>query len=207
MADGPLNYILPIVVPLLFVGGLFWLAWRDTRQQHSVWSAFAARRDWDFTATGKLATVMEIQGLHQGHQVSLLTEHRGSGKSRYDVTVLRVDLGDSVPRRLALSPEDRLFNFTNDKQGEARDAALGLAIQKGLVTTEVRQVLQEPRVRGHLLELGQHYPRYSIEERLLEAEHRGVPETVEALEAVIAPALALVEALDEAATGARRSST
>ncbi|WP_164008292.1 hypothetical protein [Pyxidicoccus trucidator] len=189
MAHGPSSYLLPIVVSLLFVGGFLLLVLSQTRQQRAVWSAFAARREWDFTASGRTSNVMEIQGLHQGHQVSLLTERRGSGRSSYAVTVLRVDLRDAVPRQLSLSSEDRPFHVIEGKEGQARDAAL----QQGL--------LQEPRVRRHLLELGQTYLRYSIEVRLLEAEHRGIPKTVEALEAVVAPALELVDALDAAAHG------
>ena len=202
MAPGPWNLILPIAATLLFVGGLLFLAWRHTRRQRAVWRGFAARRDWDFTSTGKMTAVMEIQGLYQGHQVSLLTERRGSGKSREDVTVLRVDLGKAVPRHLALSPEDRVFNFIDGKEGPALDAALVVALQRGVLTPAVQQLFQAPRVRRHLLELGRSSLRYSIEERLLEAEHRGIPETVEALEAVLAPALELVDALNEAARGA-----
>jgi hypothetical protein len=197
--------LLPVVGALVFLGGLYALVLGRMRRRQRAWSTFATQRGWEFSAKGgglRLSNVMEAQGPHQGHQVSLLTERRGSGGSRHDVTVLRVDLGTAVPRRLSLTSEDGLFHLLEGKQGPALDAALELASQRGLVTPEVRQLLQAPRVQQHLLGLGQAYPRYTLEERMLEAEHRGLPDTVEALEAAVAPALDLVDALDAVARGA-----
>lgn len=203
MANGPLNFILPIVVPLLFMGGLLYLTWRQSRRLRTVWSAFAARRDWGFTASGKISGVMELQGQHQGHELSLLTEGRGSGTRRYDVTVLRMDLSDTVPRQLALTPEDRLFKFFGGKDAELGDVELDAALELQGVTPEARALLQVPRVRQSLMGVVKSYERFTLEEGLLEAVHRGIPKKAEALEAVLAPALALVEALDEAAGQAR----
>lgn len=193
--------VLPIVGPLLFVGGFLYLLRRQALRQRDAWSAFAERREWGYTARGGmlLLNVLEVQGPHHGHQVSLLTELRASGRKRTLSTVLRVDLSNVVPPELALPPEDRLFKFFGGKDAELGDTALDGALELQGLTPRARQLLQSARVRKHLLEAHKAYAPFSIEDGLLEAVQRGVPETPEALEALMAPALELVDALDEAA--------
>ena len=204
---------LKFLLPVLFVGGLLLLvgwAFYSTRQhslrQREAWSAFAERRDWGYTARGSTLAlnILEAQGPHRGYQVSLLTEPRSHGRKRHMVTVLRVDLSNLVPPELALTPEDRLRKLSGGKDAEQEDAKLGhaeldSALELQGVTPRARELLQGGRVQKHLLKAHKAYAPFSIENGLLEAVQRGVPETPEALEALMAPALELVDALDEAA--------
>ena len=180
---------------LAFLAALLWLGAalrRSVTQPRRAWSAFAARRDWGFTTSGKRSSVMELQGQHRGHELSLLTEARDGSEKRCDVTVLRMDLSDTVPRQFALPPEDRLFKLLGGQDAQVGDAELDAALE-----------LQGARVRQHLLEVHRTYEHFTLEEGLLEAVYRGIPKTLEELETVLAPALELVDALDEAARQAR----
>jgi hypothetical protein len=196
---------MPIAGNLLFVGGLIYFARRQVQRRRKAWSAFAARRDWSLSTSESFLglSIQEVQGLYQGYQVSLLIEQRGSSKKSYSVTVLRVDLSRVVPWELALTPEDRLFKFFGGKDSEVGDAALDSALEMQGVTPAARELLQGARVRRHLLEAHQSFEHFSLVGGLLEAVHRGVPETPEALETVVAPVLELVDALDEAARHAK----
>ena len=203
----PLAIVLPIVGPLLFVGVMLFLVWRQAEGQRKVWSAFAARRDWGFSASKSflgLTSILEAQGLHRGYQVSVIPERRGSGNKNHQVTVLRVDLSRVVPAELALTPEDRLFKFFGGKDTELGDAALDGALEMQGVTPEALELLQEASVRRYLLEAHQSFEHFSIEDGLLEAVHRGVPKSPDELESVMAPVLGLVDALDNAALHAKK---
>jgi hypothetical protein len=184
-----------ILQALAFLAALLWVGAairRSQTKQRRVWSAFATRRGWGFTTSGKRSSVMELQGQHQGHELSLLTEGRGGSEKRCDVTVLRMDLSDTMPRQLSLTPEDRLFKLLGGKDAQVGGAELDAALE-----------LQGARVRQHLLEVHRAYEHFTLEEGLLEAVYRGIPKTLEELETVLAPALELVDALDEAARQAR----
>jgi hypothetical protein len=200
----PLAIVLPIVGPLLFVGVMLFLVWRQAEGQRKVWSAFAARRDWDFSASKSflgLTRILEAQGLHRGYQVSVMPERRG--KKNPQVTVVRVDLSRVVPWELALTPEDRLFKFFGGNDAELGDAALDGALEMQGVTPAARELLQGARVRRHLLEAHQSFEHFSLVGGLLEAVHRGVPKSPDELESVMAPVFQLVDALDEAARHVR----
>ncbi|MFP2926431.1 hypothetical protein ACLESO_14665 [Pyxidicoccus sp. 3LG] len=192
---------------LLFVAvaaAVYLFRWYSMRRRHGDWSTFAARYDWVFSRSwGSL----EVQGLHQGRQFSLLTESRGSGNNERRVTVVRLELGDALPSELTLEPEglgDRFLKLFGKNDEEVGDAELDEALDLRNVTPESRAVLRAPRVRQQLLALKEHYARFSIVGGLLEAEQHGVPDTVAELEQLVAPALALSKALDEAAGPSRR---
>lgn len=183
----------------LFVVLILALAARDKRRQRKAWLVFATRRGWSFTSSKDF---MEVQGLHQDRQLSLLTEVRGRGKGSHQVMVLRLDVSDLVPQELHLETEGlgnkflKLFGVRDEELGDvALDSALDL---KGL-SPESHALLTTPQVGEHLLRAHRHYQRFSIVAGLLEAEHRGVPQSTETLETHIAPALALADTLIQAA--------
>ncbi|HZI10267.1 MAG TPA: hypothetical protein VE153_07705 [Myxococcus sp.] len=194
MANGssPLEIVLGLAVFALLLGPAVYRGLRKAKQQQQEWAAFASRRDWSFTATGPASSRFVVQGLHHGYPVSVRTEDRGGSVSEldesYDVTVLRVDLRGLIPPNLSLTHEAR------DEKGGGK--ALPPAFLLEGATPDMRELLDAPRVRRLLEELHQAYERFSIEERTLEVVHRGKPETRAELEAVLAPVLALVEALD-----------
>jgi len=141
---------------------------------------------------------MEVEGLYQGQQLSLLTEQRGSGKSRYTVAVVRLDVSHALPVELSLEPEtlgDRFLKLVGKRDEELGDAALDEAFDLKRLSPDARAVLRAPRVARPLLRLPRLFSRFSIEGGLLEVEQRGVPETPEGLEALVAPVLELADAL------------
>ncbi|MBZ4415349.1 hypothetical protein [Myxococcus sp. RHSTA-1-4] len=179
---------------------------RHWNRRRETWNTFASRHDWGFSE--KWGAV-EVQGLFLGQQLSVLTESRGNGKHGREVTVLRLDLGMTLPPELTLSPEglgDKFLKLFGGKDEEVGDEELDRALDVKRLSPESRAALRAPRVREHLLSLHARCARFSIEAGLLEAEWRGVPDTVDALEALVAPALRLAEALHEAA-GKHREST
>lgn len=191
--------VLALLGTALFAVLVLALAARDKRRQRKAWLVFATRRGWSFTSSKDF---MEVQGLHQDRQLSLLTEVRGRGQGTYHVMVLRLDVSDLVPQELHLETEGlgnkflKLFGARDEELGDvALDSALDL---KGL-SPESHALLTKPQVGEHLLRAHRHYQRFSIVAGLLEAEHRGVPQSTETLEAHIAPALALADTLIQAA--------
>jgi hypothetical protein len=190
----------PLVVALVLV--ILVLAWQGWKRRLQAWKTFAARHDWSFSNRwGSL----EIQGLFLGQQLSVLTERRGAGKNRREVTVLRLELA-ALPSELTLEPEglgDKLLKFFGRRDEEVGDAEFDAAFDLEDVSPETRALLRKPRVREQLLMLKRTFSRFSIEAGLLEAERRGVPHTVEALESLVAPALELARALHEAGGGTR----
>lgn len=185
-----LGLLVIAVVPLIAYG-----AWKQHVRRREAWRALAQAHGWSFNHSwGSL----EVEGLYQGQQLSLLTERRGHGKNSYSVTVLRLDLGHALPPELSLEPEhfgDRLLKAFGVKDEELGDAALDEAFDLERLSPQARAVLRAPRVAPRLLALPRAYPRFSIEAGLLEAEQRGIPATREALEGLLAPALALADAL------------
>jgi hypothetical protein len=196
--------LLPMLSPVLLVlalaswGGAVWLSLKRRRES---WSAFAARNDWSCT-TSAWWDSPKIRGRFLGRAFSLCTESRGSGKSQHTVTVLRLELGDTVPPSLHLEPEglgDKFLKLFGRKDEEVGDKELDAALDLKGVSPEARSILLAPRVRRPLLTVRSHYPRFSIVSGTLMAEQADVADTVDALEALVAPALDLGKALDAVA--------
>lgn len=163
-----LTSLLAALVSVAFLTLVGLAVLRTRRRRREAWKALAARHAWSFT---EVRGDLEVQGLHDGRQLSLLTERRGSGQHSHNIAVLRLDLGDVLGRSLMLEDEEL---------GDAEHLA--------------------PEVTRHLQGLREHYPRFAIVAGMLEAELRGVPATLEALEAGVAPALELADALSTAST-------
>ena len=203
--DFLLAILFTLASPLLLVGlskGVRHLGWLDMQWRRKGWREFAEKRGWDLGTTEsrqELSQVLEVRGLHQGCPVFLHNKLRRFSKRAHDEVVLRVDLGTTVPRELSLTSRDPLFTFYSGKAQELSDAAPEEALLLMGTPAPVRELLMAPRVREHLRALGQACKRISLEGGRLEAEPREVPESAETLEALMTPALGLVDALDEAA--------
>ncbi|QSQ20302.1 hypothetical protein JY651_34290 [Pyxidicoccus parkwayensis] len=198
MAGLPLGTYVPALLIALFLALMTFALLRSRKNQHEAWKGLAARHDWTFSET---PGAMEVQGLHQGRQLSLLTEKRGAGKHRHHVTVLRLDLGDVLGRDLVLEPEglgDRFLKLFGRRDEETGDAELDAALDLKRVSPEVRALLRAPEVGRRLLALREQAASFSIVAGMLEVEHHGIPETLGALEARVAPALELADALSTA---------
>ncbi|NTX09439.1 hypothetical protein HUA76_01475 [Myxococcus sp. CA056] len=190
---------LALLGTVLFVVVVLTLAARDKRRQRKAWLVFATRRGWSFTQSKDF---MEVQGLHQDRQLSLLTEVRGQNQGSYHVMVLRLDVSDVVPQELHLETEglgDKFLKLFSVRDEELGDVALDSALNLKGLSPESHALLTTPQVGEHLLRAHRHYQRFSIVAGLLEAEHRGVPASTSALETHIAPALALADTLIQAA--------
>ncbi|MFY2562421.1 hypothetical protein ACN469_32805 [Corallococcus terminator] len=197
--ESPLFPVLALLGTALFAVLVLALAARDKRRQRKAWLVFATRRGWSFTSSKDF---MEVQGLHHERQLSLLTEVRGRGQGTYQVMVLRLDVSDLVPQELTLETEglgDKFLKLFGTRDEELGDVALDSALDLKGLSPESRALLTTPQVGEHLLRAHRHYQRCSIVAGLLEAEHRGVPQSTEALETHIAPALALADTLIQAA--------
>ncbi|MCP3135782.1 hypothetical protein [Pyxidicoccus xibeiensis] len=200
MSSGSPFSFVHVLLVLALIAVLWFFTSRARRERHEAWSTFAARNDWVFSKSKEGG--MEIQGLHQERQLSVLTESRHGGNGHRIVTVVRLELGDALPPELTLEPEglgDRFMKLFGVKDEEVGDAELDEALDLQHVTPESRAVLRNPRVRERVLALRDAYKRFSIVGGLLEAEQDGVPDTVAELDTLVAPAFALSRALDEAA--------
>ncbi|MCP3104449.1 hypothetical protein LZ198_36855 [Myxococcus sp. K15C18031901] len=193
----PATYMPYVVIGLtlgLLAGGFVYAVW-EQRRRHDAWSGFAAERGWNFSESWG---AMEVQGLYQGQQLSVATETRGRGKGRYTTTVVRLDLGDSVPPELHVEREglgNKLLKLVGVRDEELGDAELDAALDLKGLSPESRQLLLADAVATALLEVRRHNERFCIISGLLEAEHRGTPNSPDKLAARVDPLLALADAL------------
>ncbi|NMO17349.1 hypothetical protein HPC49_24145 [Pyxidicoccus fallax] len=199
-----IDYTLYVFVAALVVLSL--MAGFDTarkkKRRRQAWKALSSRHDWGFSERGN---TLEVQGLFRGQQLSLLTERRRHRDEHAVATVLRLELSAMPPEPTVESEGlgDRFLKLFGHGDEEVGDEELDAALDMKRVTPETRALLRNPRVREQLLALHRTFKRFSIEAGLLEAEQRGIPDTVEALEALLAPALGLATALQEAVNGKR----
>ncbi|MCP3058662.1 hypothetical protein LXT21_07755 [Myxococcus sp. K38C18041901] len=186
---------LPLALMVLFVITIIYLGARDKRRQRQAWRIFATRQGWTFSQSGD---VLEVQGLYRERQLSLLTEKYGTGKGSHFVTVLRLELTDALPQELHLETEtfgDKFLKLFGKVDEEVGDAALDSALSLRNLSPRTRELLLTPTLREPLLRAHKSYQRVSIIAGMLEAAKEGVPTAHEDLEALIAPALALADAL------------
>ncbi|WP_426757032.1 hypothetical protein [Myxococcus sp. Y35] len=190
-------YLLPIGAILALA--LFAFAfWKEHQRRNRAWRTFAARRDWGCTSS--LAS-WEIGGLYQGRQVRMNAEQRRDGGKAREYTVVQLELGRALPPDLSIRPErlgDRLLKRVGRRDEEIGDAELDDALALQNLSDEARDVLRAPAVRRQLLVLHQRFARFSIEDERLQLEAHGIPNSVEALESLVAPALLLSDALHDA---------
>ncbi|MCE9672274.1 hypothetical protein LY474_31155 [Myxococcus stipitatus] len=189
---GPVVFLL--LTCFLVVGGVL-VALGERRRRREAWSRFATERGWQYSESwGQL----EVQGLHQERQFSITTETRGRGKSRHTVTVVRLDLGDSVPPELHVEHEclgDKLLKLVGIRDEELGNEVLDAAFDLEGLSPESREVLLADTVARALLEVRRVNERFCIISGLLEAERRGTPSSLEALASRVDPVLDLADAL------------
>lgn len=187
-----------LLLSLLFLAVLLLVAyvlWTRYQRRLEAWRALARQHGWSFRNSW---SALEVEGLHDGQQLSLLTERRGHGKHRYTVTVVRLDVSHALPPELSLEPEglgDRFLKLLGRRDDELGDEALDEAFDLKRLSPKARAVLRAPRVVPCLLQLRRSFARFSIEAGLLEVEQPGVPGTDAELEALLAPVLDLADAL------------
>ncbi len=173
------------------------------RQRRTAWSALADRRGWSFTeAPSRFSVIpsdLEVKGLVHGRRLSLRTETRGQGKQQYEVTLATLDLEAGVSGSLVTRPEGlgpALRNLLRMSHTDLSDADFETVVDAKRTTPEGHALLRDPRLRAHLLKLYHHCSHFSLVECRLEAERRGIPGSLEELEAFVTPVLELGEALD-----------
>lgn len=201
--DDPSSVLLHlgIVGAALAFGFLYWMAHRRRLQ---AWRDFADQHGCDFTES---TASYKVRGRYRGKSFSMYTEHRRSGRSSQLFTVVRLELGTSLPPGLRIGPEgfgDKLRKVFGKRDDEVGDAELDAALDMKNLTDEARDTLRAPRVREPLLLLRQRCANFSIENEELQAEVRGMPASVDTLESLVAPALDLGDALREASAKARK---
>ncbi|MBZ4407584.1 hypothetical protein ACJ2CR_22265 [Myxococcus faecalis] len=186
---------LMLALMVLIALGIIVLGAREKRQQRQAWRIFATRQGWTFS---QASDVLEVQGLYREQQLSLLTEKHGTGKGARFVTVLRLELTDALPQELQLETEtvgDKFLKLFGKVDEEVGDAALDAALNLRDLSPRTRELLLTPSLREPLLRAHRHYHRLCIIAGMLEVAKEGVPTSPEDLEALVAPALALADAL------------
>ncbi|MCK8497891.1 hypothetical protein [Myxococcus fulvus] len=177
------------------IGALYYLEARYKRRRRQAWRIFATRQGWTSSQSDE---DLEVQGLYRGRPLSLRTEATTMSKGQPAITVLRMELGDAAPSELLLetkSLRDRfrgLFGKVDEKVG---DVELDTALSLHNLSPRTRELLLMPSLREPLMHACRHYRRLSILAGTMEAAGEGVPTSPEKLEALIAPALALADAL------------
>lgn len=201
-----LESLLPVLPYLLVavsvaMGGF--ALWKTHQRRDQSWRQFAALRDWGYTSS--LGT-SEMAGLHLGRQFRMHTERRSTGKQTRLYTVVTMELGRVLPPDLHIRPEgftDKFFKVFGRRDEEVGDAELDAMLHLTNLSDEAGDILCAPRVRQQLQLLRRQYVRFTIEDGQLEAERLDMPDSVEALESMVSPALLLSEALHEAAEQGR----
>jgi hypothetical protein len=194
---------------LLFFGGIglliFWSV-RNVLKQQQTWAAFAQRHG----LTNGAAHERHLTGLYEGQQLELKVVQRRSGKNRYSVMVLQLDVGGLVSRNFSLKPEtlgDKLLNFFARADDEIGQADVDRHFELKNVNARTASVLKHPEVRHQLFKVAKTYQSFSIREGQLSVETYAVPTSLEALESLIRPALTLVRTMKSATSGAQKGTT
>ncbi len=199
--DAVMTVLLPLFV-FTFLGFVLWENIHTQRKQREAWDAFGQRHGLSFTPSP-----LQLEGRHEGCPLRLHTEMRGSGKSRYGVTVLRLDVDDALPGDFELRREglgNKLLKLLGSKDEELGDADFDAAFQLRNLSPEVNALLRSATVRRHLRTLAS-FHHFAIHAGALHVERRDVPATVEALEDFTRLVLDAAGALREAARRARGS--
>ncbi|NVJ09688.1 hypothetical protein HUW63_31250 [Myxococcus sp. AM001] len=190
-----------LVAAAVVKGGL---AFRKSLQRRDQsWRRFAALRDWGYTHS--LGT-WEMGGLHLGRQFRIRSEYRRSGDKTRLCTVVTLELGQVLPPDLLIRPEglgDKLLKAVGKRDEEVGDAEVDAMLNLKNLSDEARDLLRAPRVRQQFQRLRRQFQSFTIEDEQLKAERLGMPDSEEALEDLVSPALLLSEALHEAAEQGR----
>jgi hypothetical protein len=182
-----------LLVSLLVIA--CFILWMVHKARVAAWAEFASRH-------GMHADGLEIEGTYEGYPMRLETQSRGSGKSRYRVTVLHLSTNGALPPDFSLEPEgfgDKLLKLFGKGDAEIGDEQFDKRFELSNLTASTTQVLRHPSVQQHLYEMISYYRAFHIREGWIQAEQRGVPTNADALEELTGPALMLAHTLEEAA--------
>jgi hypothetical protein len=173
------------------------LYWRSHQAKAAVWAEFARLH-------GLSSDGLSLEGRYEGYELRMETatrhERKYGKKRQYTVTVLRLSTRGALPQNFSLEPEglgDKLLEFLGLEDAEIGDEHFDERFAlSGLSAVSIR-VLRDESVQQHLYELAHHYETFAIRGGWIQAEHRGLPSTVDELEELLGPALTLAHTLDE----------
>ncbi len=205
MAD-PLHAQLLLSLVFLGLAGLVaYSAWLGLRRRQQAWSDFAQRYGLMLTSVG--LSNPRITGIYEGQHLELKVEQRGSGKSRYSVTVLHLRMSDVLSPDFFLEREglgDKFLKLLGRKDEEIGHEDFDRYFDLKNLDPESATLLRHPDVQQHLFTVARTYHGFSIRHGFLSVEERTVPSSSEALESFVQPALALAQALKSPNQGASR---
>ncbi|MCP3058664.1 hypothetical protein LXT21_07765 [Myxococcus sp. K38C18041901] len=179
----------------LLIGAIYYLEAWYKRRRRQAWRIFATRQGWTSSQSDE---ALEVQGFYRGRPFSLRTEATTLSQGDPAITVLRMELSDAAPPELLLETKSlrdtfrMRFSPVGEKVG---DVELDTLLNLHNLSPRTRELLLTPSLREPLMHAYRYYWRLSIFAGTMEAERQGVPTSPEKLEALIAPALALADAL------------
>jgi hypothetical protein len=185
---------LPLILFLVTVIISALIFWKMHKARIAAWAEFASRHDM-------YADGLRIEGTYEGYPLRLETQSRGSGKSRYTVTVLYLTANGALPPDFSLEPEgfgDKLLKLFGQGDPEIGDEQFDKSFDLGNLTPATTRVLRHRSVQQHLYEMVTHYRTFHIHGDRIQAERSGIPSTVDALEEFTGPALMLAHTLEQA---------
>ncbi|AEI62703.1 hypothetical protein [Corallococcus macrosporus] len=198
-----LESLLPMVLAAIALVLVVTAYWMRHQRRNRAWRQFAALHDW--SCIYSLGT-WEVAGLHRGRQFRMRTErHQSNGPGQphtYLCTVVRLEFGQALPPDVRIRPEgiaDKLLKVIGQRDEDVGDAKLDALLNLEYLSDETRDILRAPGVRQQLMTLCRRFTDFTIEGARLTAMKRGMPDSVEALESLVAPALLLSDALHEVA--------
>lgn len=186
---------MPLILITTFLVIALFIIWKVHAVRVAAWAEFASRHDMH-------ADGLHLEGTYEGYPMRLETQTRGSGKSRYRVTVLHLSTNGALPPDFSLEPEgfgDKLLKLFGKRDAEIGDEQFDKRFDLRNLTSSTTRVLRNPSVQQHLYEMISHYRTFHIREGWIQAEQRGIPSTADALEELTGPALMLAHTLEEAA--------
>lgn len=190
-----LHQALPLIVITTFFAIVIFIYWKVHKARVEAWAGFASRH-------GMHANGLQIEGTYEGYPMRLETQTRGSGKSRYTVTVLHLSTNGALPPDFSLEPEsfgDKVLKLFGQRDAEIGDERFDKCFDLSNLTASTTRVLRHPSVQQHIYEMVTQYRTFHIREGWIQAERRGIPSTADALEELTGPALLLAHTLEEAA--------
>jgi hypothetical protein len=190
-----LQHVLPLILLVSSLVLVLFIIWKVHDGRVKAWAEFASRH-------GMHVDGLQIEGTYEGYPMRLETQARGSGNSRYHVTVLHLSTNGALPPDFSLEPEgfgDKLLKLIGKRDPEIGDEQFDKRFDLSNLTPSTIRVLRHPSVQEHLYEMIGYYRTFHIREGWIQAEQRDIPSSADALEELTGPALLLVHTLEEAA--------
>jgi hypothetical protein len=180
-----------------------YFGWNAYKARRAAWAEFAQRH-------GMQTRGLRIEGSYDGYPLTVETQSRGSGQSRYKVAVLHLSVESALPIDFSLEREgvgDKILRFFGQEDAQLGDADFDKYFDLKNLSSAAASVLRHQGVQQHLYELASHYRDFHIRNGWLQAEQRKVPFTADELEDFTGPALMLAHTLDEASKRSNRWTT